>query len=247
MSEYPTGTGRPASPQEGTLQQGKDTAREVAGTAVERTAQVADEARHQARRAVNELRNRVREQSDHQSQRAAQSLRQWSEDLSSLQEHAKPDSPVNGVVRQIAGQGHRAADYLDRNGLTGVVNDVQSFARRRPGTFLAGALAAGFLVGRIMKAANDSPEPTSGPEQRTPLSSADTVPSAPAPVIPPEPVGDAFSSRDSRDSRDSREETRPVVPPAYEEPGPAVPGPEQPRQVPPRVTPPTYGTGSDLP
>ncbi|MER7368240.1 hypothetical protein [Nonomuraea wenchangensis] len=241
MSEYPTGTGRPASPQEGTLQQGKDAAREVAGTAVERTAQVADEARHQARRAVNELRNRVREQSDHQSQRAAQSLRQWSEDLSSLQEHAKPDSPVNGVVRQIAGQGHRAADYLDRNGLTGVVNDVQSFARRRPGTFLAGALAAGFLVGRIMKAANDSPEPASGPEQRAPLSSADTVPSAPAPVVPPEPVGDAFSSRDSR------EETRPVVPPAYEEPGPAVPGPEQPRQVPPRVTPPTYGTGSDLP
>ncbi|MGA5758702.1 hypothetical protein [Nonomuraea bangladeshensis] len=244
MSEYPTGTGRPASPQEGTLQQGKDAAREVAGTAVERTAQVADEARHQARRAVNELRNRVREQSDHQSQRAAQSLRQWSEDLSSLQEHAKPDSPVTGVVRQIAGQGHRAADYLDRNGLAGMVNDVQSFARRRPGAFLAGALAAGFLVGRIMKAANESPETTSGPGQRSPLSFADTVPSGsapvvpPAPVAPPAPVGDAFSAR---------EETMPVVPPAYEEPGPAVPGPEEPRQVPPRSTPPTYGAGSDLP
>ncbi|QYC44136.1 hypothetical protein Nocox_32825 [Nonomuraea coxensis DSM 45129] len=242
MSEYPTGTGRPASPQEGTLQQGKDAAREVAGTAVERTAQVADEAKNQTRRAVNELRNRVREQSEHQSQRAAQSLRQWSEDLSSLQDHAKPDSPVTGVVRQIAGQGHRAADYLDRNGLAGVVDDVQSFARRRPGAFLAGALAAGFLVGRIMKTANESTETETGQGERSPLSSTGTVPSAPAPVVQPEPagpapVGDAFS----------RQDTRPVVPPAYEEPGPAVPGPEQPRQVPPRSTPPTYGAGSDLP
>jgi hypothetical protein len=51
MSEYPTGTGHPRPTQEGTLQQGKAAAREVAGTAKDRTAQVADEAKVQTRRA----------------------------------------------------------------------------------------------------------------------------------------------------------------------------------------------------
>jgi hypothetical protein len=43
------------------------------------------------------------------------------------------------------------ADYLDRNGPEGVLREVQDFARRRPGAFLATALAAGFVVGRLGK------------------------------------------------------------------------------------------------
>ncbi|MEW9552197.1 hypothetical protein [Nonomuraea sp. NPDC050783] len=245
MSEYPTGTGRPASPQEGTLQQGKEAAREVAGTAkeaarevagtaVERTAQVADEAKAQTRRAVDELRDRVRAQSEHQSHRAAQSLRQWSEDLAVMQEHAKPDSPVSNIVRQVADQGQRAADYLEHNGLAGVVSDVQRFARRRPAAFLAGALAAGFLVGRIVKASGESSGTASQPQSGGgPLPAGGTLPSAPGPYVPPEPLetttaGDALG----------REETRPVTPP------PVAP-PVAPPAAPP--APPTYGTGSQLP
>src|SRR4051794_9887559 len=37
-----------------------------------------------------------------------------------------------------------------------VLEDVRSFARRRPGTFLLGALAAGVLAGRLLRGAKDA-------------------------------------------------------------------------------------------
>ncbi|GIH78393.1 hypothetical protein [Planobispora longispora] len=155
MSEYPTGAGDYSGQSGGmqtTAQQAKSAAGEVAETAKEQTRAVAGEARHQARRVAGQLRDRVGEQAQHQSRRAAQGIRQWSDDLSSMKEAVKPDSPVHGAVQQIADSGRRAADYLEEHGLAGVVDEVQNFARRRPGLFLAGALVAGFLAGRVAKA-----------------------------------------------------------------------------------------------
>ena len=61
------------------------------------------------------------------------------------------DSPAAAVVSRVADGGRQIADYLDRNGPEGVLREVQDFARRRPGAFLATALAAGFVVGRLGK------------------------------------------------------------------------------------------------
>src|SRR5690606_2181551 len=161
MSEYPTGAS-PQPPresqQQGTFQQGKEAARDVAGTARQQSAVVAGEAREQTRHAVEEIRERARVQAQHQSERAAHGIRQWADELSAMNDGAKPDSQVAGVVRQVADGGRRAADYLEQHGFAGVVSDVQDFARRRPAVFLAGALAAGFLVGRIAKATTGSQE-----------------------------------------------------------------------------------------
>ncbi|MDA0633520.1 hypothetical protein OUY22_08830 [Nonomuraea sp. MCN248] len=160
MTEYPAGTSPqpPRVQQEGTFQQGKEAAREVAATAREQTGVVAGEAREQTRQAVEQIREQARAQARHQSERAAQGIRQWADELAAMNDGAKPDSQVAGVVRQVADGGRRAADYLEQHGLAGVVSEVQDFARRKPAVFLAGALAAGFLVGRIAKA-------TSGPQQ----------------------------------------------------------------------------------
>ncbi|GAA2894406.1 hypothetical protein GCM10010517_59090 [Streptosporangium fragile] len=155
MTEFPNGVGeRPGQggqPQS-TAQQARSAAGEVAETAKGQTQAVTGEARQQARQVVDQLRDRVSEQTQQQSRRAAQGIRQWADDLASMSEGGKPDSPVSGVVQQVADGGRRAADYLEQHGLTGVVEEVQNFARRRPGAFLAGALAAGFLVGRLAKA-----------------------------------------------------------------------------------------------
>jgi hypothetical protein len=70
-----------------------------------------------------------------------------------MSDNAKPDSPMYGAVQQVATTGRRAADYLEERGVSGALDDLQRFARRRPGLFLAGALAAGFLAGRAAKAA----------------------------------------------------------------------------------------------
>ena len=55
------------------------------------------------------------------------------------------------MVSRVADAGRQVADYLADRGPEGVLREVQDFARRRPGAFLATALAAGFVVGRLGK------------------------------------------------------------------------------------------------
>lgn len=198
MSEYSTGAGeRPGPSQEfqSTAQHARSAVGEVADTAKGQTQVVAGEARQQARQVVDQLRNRVGDQAQHQSRRAAQGIRQWADDLASMSEIAKPDSPVSGVVQQVADQGRRAADYLDQHGLTGVAQEVQSFARRRPGAFLVGAAAAGFLIGRIAKVSGNSGSAGSpGAGAAGPYGSGAHTP-PPAAAVPPTPVQPPLSPR----------------------------------------------------
>ena len=75
--------------------------------------------------------------------------------------------PPGDYAVQLSERTQRAAEQLRARGVDGVLGDVRSFARRRPGAFLAGAAAAGFMVGRLVKAqrANSSDSsPASGPE-----------------------------------------------------------------------------------
>ena len=44
---------------------------------------------------------------------------------------------------------NRQADAINDRGFDGLLDDLRSFGRRRPGAFLFGALAAGVLVGRF--------------------------------------------------------------------------------------------------
>ncbi|MGS2647147.1 hypothetical protein [Streptosporangium sp. LJ11] len=191
MSEYSTGAGeRPGQSQDfqSTAQHARSAAGEVADTAKGQTQAVAGEVKQQARQVVDRLRNRVGDQAQHQSQRAAQGIRQWADDLASMGEVAKPDSPVSGVVQQVADGGRRAADYLDQHGLTGVVQEVQSFARRRPGAFLAGAAAVGFLIGRVAKVSGNTDSASSpGSRAGSPYGPGTYTP-APAATVPPAPV-----------------------------------------------------------
>ncbi|WP_143590300.1 hypothetical protein [Thermoactinospora rubra] len=147
MSEDPTRAEGP-----GAMERTKQAAAETAGTVREQAREVTGELRHQTGQAVGRLRERVRDEADSQGRRAAQAIRQWAEDLHTMTDMGKPDSPVQGVVRRVAEQGRRAADYLDERGLSGLTDDLQRFARRRPGLFLAAALAAGFVVGRVARA-----------------------------------------------------------------------------------------------
>jgi hypothetical protein len=66
------------------------------------------------------------------------------------------------------------ADYLDRHGPEGVLREVQDFARRRPGAFLATALAAGFVVGRLGKGVAKADENAGKPASDSFYSGTDT-------------------------------------------------------------------------
>jgi hypothetical protein len=132
--------------------QARQAAGEVAGTGAEQAKAVAGEARQQAGSAIHDLRQRVMEEGQGQADRLAGTVRQWSDDLAGLAQNAPGDSPARSLAAQAADQGHRAADYLDKNGVEGLVGDLQDFARRRPGAFLGGAVLAGLAVGRLAKA-----------------------------------------------------------------------------------------------
>lgn len=132
--------------------QARQGAGEVAGTAAEQARAVAGETRHQAGNVVSDLRQRLMEQGQEQTERLAGTVRQWADDLAGLARNAPGDSPARSLAAQAADRGHSTADYLGKNGVEGLVGDLQDFARRRPGAFLGGAVLTGLLVGRAAKA-----------------------------------------------------------------------------------------------
>ncbi|WP_436535880.1 hypothetical protein [Actinoplanes sp. HUAS TT8] len=125
-------------------------ATEVKETAAEQAQRVGAEAKAQARNVAGEVRDKLGEQARNQNDKLVGSIRQTADHLDEMRGD-RGDTPAAMVVSRVADGGRQLADYLDRNGPEGVLAEVQDFARRRPGAFLAAALAAGFVVGRLGK------------------------------------------------------------------------------------------------
>jgi hypothetical protein len=138
-------------------------ATDVKDTAAEQAQRVAGEAKAQARNVAADVKDRLGQQARSQNDRLVGSIRQTADQLDEMRGD-RGDSPAAAVVSRVAEGGRQLADYLDRNGPEGVLQEVQDFARRRPGAFLATALAAGFVVGRlgksVAKADPDAGKPT---------------------------------------------------------------------------------------
>ncbi|MFF7253667.1 hypothetical protein [Streptomyces microflavus] len=133
-----------------------DKASDVAGTAKEQAADVAAEATARAQDVVGELRSQLEEQARSQTQRLAENVRRLADDLHDMSRNSDSDSSAAGAVRQIADRGHQAASRLEDRGPGGLLRDLQDFARRRPGAFLAGAALAGFATARLTKGAKSA-------------------------------------------------------------------------------------------
>jgi hypothetical protein len=123
---------------------------DTSGAVKEQARQVASEVKSQTRNVAADVRDRVGTEARSQNDRLADGLRRFSDELDEMVS-GRDDSPARGVVSQVSAGGRRVADYLAANGPEGVLNEVQDFARRRPGTFLAVAAAAGFVAGRLGK------------------------------------------------------------------------------------------------
>jgi uncharacterized protein YjbJ (UPF0337 family) len=125
-------------------------ASDVKDTATGQAQRVGAEARAQVRNVATDVRDRVREQARTQNGRLVSTIRRTADQLDEMSGD-RPDSPAATMVTRVADGGRQLADYLDRNGPEGLLREVQDFARRRPGAFLATAVAAGFVVGRLGK------------------------------------------------------------------------------------------------
>ncbi|TGO03932.1 hypothetical protein [Serinibacter arcticus] len=146
----------------GVAQDAKASASEVAGTAKDEAAKVASSAKDQASSLLHEATQNLRTQTTTGKEQAAVGLRGVSSELSSLAEGSQDQGPVADLARQASQRLGGAAGWLEDRDLDAVLSDVQDFARRRPFAFLAISVGAGVAVGRLTRALKDSPSSTSG-------------------------------------------------------------------------------------
>ena len=130
-------------------------AKAVTDTAREQVGQVRQEAVHQGREVVSQATAKLQEQGRVQAQELASTVRGWADQTRALAD-GRPEEAgqVAQYARQAADGVANAAGKLEERGFEGVVDDLQRFARRRPGVFLLGAAAAGFGVGRLLRSAS---------------------------------------------------------------------------------------------
>lgn len=139
-------------PAQQTTEAARSEARAVQGTVKEEAAHVAEQAREQARTTAHRVQDDLRRRGDEEARRVAQTLRETSDRLRSMAEHTgEQDGFLHGLVREGADATDRLASRLDDGGLEALTADVRSWARRRPGAFLLGAAATGFVIGRLVR------------------------------------------------------------------------------------------------
>lgn len=170
----------------------RDDAKGVVGNARQEASNVASEAAAQAHNLVDETRSALQTQARQGTDRAAGALDQLGMRLRAL---ADGDVEGTGDLRRYADQASErlraAADRLSSRGFDGLVDDVQSFARRRPGVFLAVAAGAGFAAGRLFRSAQAAESSSSTPSSTpTPASPTAELPGGdhPPTAVPVDPL-----------------------------------------------------------
>ncbi len=151
-------------------QTAKQAGNQVASTAADQARNVVAETKQQAAGLVDQGRTQVRQQVVSQQQKAGQSLSSLAEQLRGMVDgNAPAPGPARDLIQQGAGRVQDFADMLQNREPADLLEDVRSFARRRPGAFLLGAAVAGVLAGRLtsgVKAAH-SDGPSSGTRSLT--------------------------------------------------------------------------------
>jgi cell division septum initiation protein DivIVA len=140
-------------------EQGKEVAQhaaseasQLADSAKEQARQVKDEAAAQARGLVGQAKNELRDQSRSQADQAAKAIHRVGDQADALASGRVDEAgAVADYVRQAGERVHAVANRIDQRGVDGLLNDVQNFARRKPGAFLLGCAAAGFVAGRLIR------------------------------------------------------------------------------------------------
>ncbi|XNZ00166.1 hypothetical protein ACL90Y_10545 [Micrococcus luteus] len=135
----------------------RDAAGDLAGTAREEIGNVRDEAMQQVSSLADTAAAQVKEQAGTQKDRAAQQARTVTDDLQRVARGEQAESAlVSGALSTVAQQAERLTHRLETAAPAELLDDVRSFAARRPGTFLAIALGAGLVAGRLTRGVRDA-------------------------------------------------------------------------------------------
>lgn len=137
-------------------QAAKQAGSDVASTATDKAKDVAQEAKRQARDLAGEARDQLSGRIGDQHQNLISNVRSLAAELEAMARgESSSDGGSGGVAHELVSQaGDRArgiADWLDGREPNELLDELRSFARRRPGTFLLGATLAGVAAGRLTR------------------------------------------------------------------------------------------------
>jgi hypothetical protein len=124
---------------------------QVAETVVDETKRVASEAGREARDLMQVGLGQLQSQARVGQQKAVDGLRALADQLADMSSKAERSGAAADVTRQVAERARGVASWLDSREPGDLIQEVRSFARHRPGMFLAGAAIAGALVGRLTR------------------------------------------------------------------------------------------------
>ncbi|MGZ4451913.1 MAG: hypothetical protein ACXVWX_03165 [Nocardioides sp.] len=198
----PPQTGEQQSTSGGGLSEKKEQAQEVAGTATQEAGRVASvtkdevmnvaaEAKHQAANLMDQALSEVEQQSETQRDRLVETLRGFTDDVEKmLSGQGGANGLAGDLARQVADRARVLTSSLQDRRPGEILEDVRGFARRRPATFLFGALAAGVVAGRLTRGAKDSGAVGSnGTSGSSSTSTSSTPPMTPPMTQPPASAG----------------------------------------------------------
>lgn len=129
----------------------KQATKDVAATAGQEAKQVTREAKDQVRQLWGQTRSDLTNQASTQQTRAASGLRELADQLGQMAGGADSDGMAKGLVEDVSRRAHDAAQWLDSRDPGSLLEEARSFARQRPGTFLAIAAGVGVLAGRLSR------------------------------------------------------------------------------------------------
>lgn len=141
----------------------RDAGTHVAGTAADEAGNVKQEVKHQVRNLAGEVRSQLSSQVSTQQERAAGGIRSVSDELRSMADSSSSQGVASTLVSQAASRAGDVAGWLEGRDPSALLADVKSFARRRPGVFIAIAAGTGIVIGRLARslaAGNDSTSST---------------------------------------------------------------------------------------
>jgi hypothetical protein len=130
-----------------------DAGRNVAGTAREQAANVTAEARGQAKNLLGTVSEEVRNQGRTQQSRLAEAVHSVSKELGSMGAKSEESGPVSDLAQQASRKTGEVAHWLENKEPSDLLEDVRSFARRRPAMFLGICALAGIVAGRLGRSA----------------------------------------------------------------------------------------------
>jgi hypothetical protein len=128
----------------------------VAEVAREQASGVAAETARQGADLLEQAQSQLAGQAAHGQQRVAEQLLSLSDELRSMADNSGHRGMAADLAHQVASRVRDAGQWLEDRTPGQVVNEMQSFARRRPAAFLALAAGAGLVAGRLTRGLKDA-------------------------------------------------------------------------------------------